>query len=932
MSSIQLGMRSTVGPARLAIACLCGWALVGGGANLALAASYTNDFVADPIGAQLFGDAIVENEVLKLTINQNGQIGSMVLDDLDPGKKVAAFVATFKLRIGGGTATPADGFSFSFAPDLPDGAFGEDGAGSGLTVAFDTYDNGGGEAPAIDIRFGGITLATKRYSLLRTGTGYVDVKIQVSADGMADVFYRGTPVLTNVAGYKPIGGRFGFGGRTGGLNDNHWLDNLSIETTPLTTPSVRSAAPVGPNIFADAVVRIELEDWETQVDPNLTKLEFNGEAVTPDLNKVDVVTTVTYDPPGLLAPGSTNTYRITFGDTSNPPVVKSEAYQFVVQDYATLPSRLALPAGAVDRDAPGFRLRLVQARLDAYLPNTLARAEAQLAGAILDVLTGLPFVNEADLTTAGPDGFFVEPEVVNYDEAQTGRGNFLLDELLPGIPGTTLHADNIAAEVLTYLELPAGYIKLGVNSDDGFALRVGSPAQDVLDSIVLGSFDGARGAADTLFSMVTEQAGVYPVRLIWEEGGGEANLEFFSIDATGARVLVNDTSNLAAVPAFRQRSAASPGPPFLRSVEPPPGKTNVNVKPRVKLVLQDDQTAVVPGSVQLFLNDQRVSPQVSQSGNQTTVTYAHPTELEEFSTNRLRVVFGDTDSPSLTQSREWSFVTGVISVPGGSFASDFAVRPAGVRFYGNAAVLQGVLRLTANANSLSGTVVIDDFNASNVVTSFTATFKARVGGGTVPPADGFSFSFAPDYPVGVFALGEEGAGTGLTISFDTYANYAGDGPSIDVKSGGVQIANAYGDVIATGDAFVEVVVRVDTDGYLDVSYHGKPVYEHLLAFKPSRGRFALAARTGGLNDFHLIDDLSITTTVAKPPPLPPRITNIVATVQGVIVSWPGEPGVSLQHTPSLLPASWQDVAGSLGSSSATDPVVGPTAFYRLIRR
>ncbi len=55
------------------------------------------------------------------------------------------------MRGGGGTATPADGFAFVLGDDAADGAFGENGAGSGLVVSFDTYDNGGGEAPAIDV-------------------------------------------------------------------------------------------------------------------------------------------------------------------------------------------------------------------------------------------------------------------------------------------------------------------------------------------------------------------------------------------------------------------------------------------------------------------------------------------------------------------------------------------------------------------------------------------------------------------------------------------------------------------------------------------------------------------------------------------------------------------------------------------------------------
>ena len=45
------------------------------------------------------------------------------------------------------------------------------------------------------------------------------------------------------------------------------------------------------------------------------------------------------------------------------------------------------------------------------------------------------------------------------------------------------------------------------------------------------------------FTIQVPAPGVYPFRLIWENGGGDANSEFFTIDpATGIRTLINDTA------------------------------------------------------------------------------------------------------------------------------------------------------------------------------------------------------------------------------------------------------------------------------------------------------------------------------------------------------------------------------------------------------
>jgi hypothetical protein len=185
-----------------------------------------------PVGSQLFGSALLEESVLKLTINENGLIGSLLLDT-PANTEIKDFTATWKMRVGGGTDVPADGFSFVLGADVADGTFGEDGAGSGLVVSFDTYDNGGGEAPAIDARFGGLEAASRKFpiSVLRTGDLLVDIGVRLNGNGTLDLYYGNTAVYRGLPlpEFKPIPpGRFAWGARTGGLNDNHWMDDVRI--------------------------------------------------------------------------------------------------------------------------------------------------------------------------------------------------------------------------------------------------------------------------------------------------------------------------------------------------------------------------------------------------------------------------------------------------------------------------------------------------------------------------------------------------------------------------------------------------------------------------------------------------------------------------------------------------------------------------------
>src|SRR5262249_13597659 len=106
-----------------------------------------------PPNTAVYGSAFFSNGILVLTTNGGGLLGGFLTADLAPGRVVRGFTATLQLRIADGSGPPADGFSFNWATDLPNGVLGEEGGGSGLTVSFDTYNNFPGDAPAIDVKW-----------------------------------------------------------------------------------------------------------------------------------------------------------------------------------------------------------------------------------------------------------------------------------------------------------------------------------------------------------------------------------------------------------------------------------------------------------------------------------------------------------------------------------------------------------------------------------------------------------------------------------------------------------------------------------------------------------------------------------------------------------------------------------------------------------
>lgn len=179
-----------------------------------------------PAATSYFGSARHDDSYLRLTDNAGGQTGSGIIDDQNPGAAVTSFVASFAKYIDNGGG--ADGLSFNFGA-MPASAFGEGGAGGGLTVTWATYNN-----DRIRVYYGGVLVGESGSRELRGPWSRVlvgvgpggNVFVADSNDGDAAVAFIGS-----ISGWAPASGwQFGFGARTGGVSDNHAITMLSLET------------------------------------------------------------------------------------------------------------------------------------------------------------------------------------------------------------------------------------------------------------------------------------------------------------------------------------------------------------------------------------------------------------------------------------------------------------------------------------------------------------------------------------------------------------------------------------------------------------------------------------------------------------------------------------------------------------------------------
>jgi hypothetical protein len=171
--------------------------------------------------------------------------------------------------------------------------------------------------------------------------------------------------------------------------------------------------------------------------------------------------------------------------------------------------------------------------------NQISVAERLLAGQYIDSGTGQPFPNIA------PTPSFTETNVIDYYGNGTDSGHVLPNGAIPGLLPT---AFNFAIEVLTYLELQPGMYRMGVNSDDNFRVSPATRVADPNNAITLGTFDGnGRGQADTVFEFIVPQAGLYPFRLVFEQGTGGWGIEWFIRNLTdGTYTLVNGSDEIKA--------------------------------------------------------------------------------------------------------------------------------------------------------------------------------------------------------------------------------------------------------------------------------------------------------------------------------------------------------------------------------------------------
>lgn len=680
---------------------------------------------------------------------------------------------------------------------------------------------------------------------------------------------------------------------------------------------------------------------------------------------------------------------ITVRDASGREVVLN--FSFNTLPPVSLPVANAYPVSAAVSAAAGFRARIVQGLDSPILANSSDRAEAQLAGTLIDPLTLEPYVNQATPSTDNPDGSYNQ-QLINWS-VESGlaaeRGNFqdpqFTDQPIPGVA----HNFNVATEVLTYLELAPGRYVMGVNSDDGFVAYSGVHHRDLFADD-LGRFDGARGSADTLFQFEVTQAGLYPFRLVYYQGDGGGNLEWFTMDPlSGEKVLINDRANPKAVRAWRQISV--PERPYIANVFPASGQGNVAANTNILVTVQNGGAQVEQGSVQLSLNGQNVPAQVTQAAGVTTIRYNPAPSLQGDTAYTVGLTYADNASNQRTITYNFTtrFVPEVLTnganivwVSFHNADNEPSAAAAGAGFT-EAPDVEYTRLLQAAGHRVTRylTTTTPDVAFLNTFDLVIVSRSNPSGNFQTPESTALWHSVTkPTIHLGGYALRASrlGLSTGETIPdsggtirlrvnapahpifngvvLDAATNTARAFARLVTYNGTVQRGiSVNNNSIATGGT---VLATVGTAG--DAAFGGTVIAEFptgttmsnasadvsagkQLIFLTGSREQGITGEAAGLYDLDgdgarlFLNAVRYMAGIQGPVPINPGIAAVRSANGDLVISWPeaGTTGFALQATSTLSTPNWQAVAGaplaSNGQLSMTIPTTGPARFFRLAR-
>lgn len=357
-------------------------------------------------------------------------------------------------------------------------------------------------------------------------------------------------------------------------------------------------------------IEIVLVDGEGEqaalVETSQVMVWLDGTGVQPTFRRSGRETTFVYAlESDFMAPGSHHELRVQWRDSQGGS--KEAVRPIAVADYVVVPASLAQHDSLTS--PRGFLFRMLQS--EAVLDNDIQIREAHLMGSLGGENIANTITKREDTWTVPSVNFSLKGDPQGWFHSRgDGLSHDTADSLFPGIPGKTGSTDNMTGELHALVRIPkAGLYVFGVHSDDGFETTLGL---DAANRIRLGRFNAGRLAESTLFRVLFEEPGDYPMRTVWFQGSGEASLEWFTLYPNLA--LLNDTEQ-GGLATFAMKPRL---PAWVHALSPGPGSTALPDE-GIDLELEDPSSLLDLDSIQLSLNGEAAELAIERLGAITSV-------------------------------------------------------------------------------------------------------------------------------------------------------------------------------------------------------------------------------------------------------------------------------------------------------------------------
>ncbi len=642
---------------------------------------------------------------LVLTRTATNQQSTLIFDDFNDGQVVKAFSFSCDLKIGDGTASPADGFSLSFVrngdpvllnhnghgfatgpnneADLP-----EEGTQTGLSIGFDCWQSGSTAVsqglPDGDVRYDCVGLsirvenrlvfqlplrtlngAATNPNSLQTGPRlngdgtnpaltWQPLRLELNSDGLLNVWWKGTQILSNFqTGHPPTAGRFILSARTGGSYQLQAVDNIRIATTSADKPCVTGISADPSELF------IDIQDgFSTFLNTNSLNLLLDGNPFSLDsLSKTGLVTRLRYlVAPRYLICGSTHQAQVSYQDSNGNAL--SGAYSFMVTGY---------PFGWLNQTNFVFEAEDFNFNGGSFIDNPLLTSTESLGNYINKV--GVQNIDRYDANPGGSHYYRSYNSTNSTGELVSivPAGDFARQKYLDAQAVDPAVADYAVGSVDLWewwnytRTFSAGAYKIYARlapTASTFALR--------LDQVLNGATN-----VDQVTTPLGKILGGGPV---WEQSttGSISPFRYYPvIDVQGNEVVMR----LAGPQTLRFTQIAggfnvnyylfapvnNPGalPPYIASATPYPGAIGVVPDGLIHVVIADRDSRTQTNSIQLLLNGTNItsSAAIQQNTSGVTIDYLPPTFLTPGSTNTITLSFNDDAAIPGHLTNNWSFIT-----------------------------------------------------------------------------------------------------------------------------------------------------------------------------------------------------------------------------------------------------------------------------------